>query len=184
MSDKTESIVRRFKGKGAVLGAEVGVYQGRNALALLKKLPGLKLVLVDPWEPVEYCDEGVDKELSEKTRKKKEGMYELNGKHNKAAAMANLMGFEDRFEVWETSSREGAGKAEAGMFDFVFIDISHSYADEKEAIVLWKEKVKKGGWLCGHDYGRKMYPGVKKAVDEVLGRVELDKDNTWFYKIK
>ena len=31
-------------------GAEIGVADGRNALTLCEKIPGLKLFCIDPWE--------------------------------------------------------------------------------------------------------------------------------------
>ena len=36
--------------------------------------------------------------------------------------------------------------------DFVYIDANHAYDFVKQDIELWWPKVKKGGWLCGHDF--------------------------------
>ena len=49
--------------------------------------------------------------------------------------------------------------------DFVYIDASHEYDDIIKDLHAWYPKVKKGGFIGGHDYGTG-YPGVKQAVDE------------------
>ena len=67
-------------------------------------------------------------------------------------------------------------------FDLVFIDALHSYEGCLADIKAWTPKVKKGGYICGHDYPRR--PGVVQAVTEVFGDdVETDSDNTWFVRL-
>lgn len=56
--------------------------------------------------------------------------------------------------------------------DFVFVDTSHTYEDTRGIISMYLPKVKKGGVLAGHDYSS-AYPGVVKAVGELLGSVEI-----------
>ena len=59
--------------------------------------------------------------------------------------------------------------------DLVFIDADHKYESIKDDINAWLPKIKKGGIICGHDYGGAdngglgMFPGVKQAVDEIFG---------------
>ena len=58
--------------------------------------------------------------------------------------------------------------------DLVFIDASHGYPLVKADVNSWLPKVRKGGILCGHDYDHLKFPGVKQAVDEILGsRINL-----------
>lgn len=52
--------------------------------------------------------------------------------------------------------------------DFVFIDAGHTYEDIKTDIEAWLPKVKKGGFLAGHDY-HNGWVGVDKAVAEIFG---------------
>jgi len=54
------------------------------------------------------------------------------------------------------------------FFDLVFIDADHSYDSVKKDILAWLPKVKRGGVLCGHDYGNPEHGGVEKAVKELL----------------
>ena len=60
-----------------------------------------------------------------------------------------------------------------GEISVIYIDADHSYEGVKRDLALCKTKVKKGGWICGHDYlingekATRIYKfGVRKAVDE------------------
>ena len=77
-----------------------------------------------------------------------------------------------------------------GTLDFVFIDADHSYEGAKQDIAAWYPKVKKGGWIGGHDYGRanKNRPwGVKRAVDKFVKEYGLTLKQghhfTWFVRL-
>jgi hypothetical protein len=57
--------------------------------------------------------------------------------------------------------------------DVIYIDADHSYDGVVRDLALSRKKVKKGGWICGHDYlinGERancLYRfGVRRAVDE------------------
>jgi len=69
----------------------------------------------------------------------------------------------------------GASLSIAALFDqqgikadMVFIDGGHTYEEIKADIAAWLPKAKKV--ICGHDYN---WPGVKRAVDEYFGTVEV-----------
>jgi methyltransferase family protein len=51
--------------------------------------------------------------------------------------------------------------------DMVFLDGDHEYEGVVADIEAWLPKTRK--LLCGHDYGHPDYPGVARAVDEILG---------------
>ena len=64
--------------------------------------------------------------------------------------------------------------------DVVFIDLTHTYEEVKQDIILWLPKVKNGGILSGHDY-EIGWAGVMKAVDEMVpGRTIME--NCWIYQ--
>jgi len=71
---------------------------------------------------------------------------------------------------------------EDGSVDLVFIDADHTYAGAKADVENWLPKVKPGGVLCGHDYGRDEY-GVTQAVHEIFGTVENPARSMWKVKI-
>jgi SAM-dependent methyltransferase len=57
--------------------------------------------------------------------------------------------------------------------DLVFIDGGHSEQSVREDILAYSRIVKHDGILAGHDYDRgDEHPGVKRAVDALLGDVE------------
>ena len=70
-----------------------------------------------------------------------------------------------------------------GMIDIVYIDGKHEYKDAKKDITLWLPKVKKGGFISGHDY-RKKFPGVIKAVKELIGKPDkVFADYSWVRRV-
>ena len=81
---------------------------------------------------------------------------------------------------WKMTSEEGAKKFEDESVQFVYIDALHTYDGVKKDLKLWYPKIKKGGFISGHDYDSKHHPGVKIAVDEFLGGVnERFPDSSW-----
>lgn len=65
--------------------------------------------------------------------------------------------------------------------NLVFVDGDHGYEPVKQDIQAWEPLIVPGGILCGHDYGNPVVPGVKQAVDELLGdRVRFLPD--WQFK--
>jgi len=61
--------------------------------------------------------------------------------------------------------------------DLVFIDADHSYLGCKHDILAYKGKLKQGGILSGHDID---YPGVNKAVNELIVNYDVGPNNVWF----
>ncbi len=67
---------------------------------------------------------------------------------------------------------------EDNSLDFVFIDANHNYEFVKKDIEAWLPKIKKGGYIGGHDYGG----GVKQAVDEIFPVKTLSGTSWLFHK--
>jgi predicted O-methyltransferase YrrM len=63
--------------------------------------------------------------------------------------------------------------------DIIFIDADHSYASVKKDILKYTPKLKKGGLLTGHDID---YPGVNKAVNEVIKNFDVGPNFVWIKK--
>jgi predicted O-methyltransferase YrrM len=87
--------------------------------------------------------------------------------------------YPDRIIKHKMSSLEAAQLFKDGSLDAVYIDADHSYPSAREDILTWKPKVRPGGILSGHDYGR-CHIGVKLAVDEILGSPDKKfSDSSW-----
>jgi predicted O-methyltransferase YrrM len=67
-------------------------------------------------------------------------------------------------------------------FDVIYIDGSHDYKSVKADILAWKPHITK--FISGHDYRKNKFPGVIKAVNEVLGKPDkVFCDFSWVKKI-
>jgi|TARA_B110000977_G_scaffold46082_1_gene62621 predicted O-methyltransferase YrrM len=65
------------------------------------------------------------------------------------------------------------------MVDLVFIDADHSYNGCLRDIIEYTPKVNKGGILSGHDID---FPGVNKAVNQLVKYYDVGPNNVWFTK--
>ena len=66
------------------------------------------------------------------------------------------------------------------VFDLVYLDAAHDYDNVKAEIAAWYPKIKKGGFISGHDI---IEAGVKKAVEEMVGiNYKTYSDDSWIIK--
>jgi len=175
-------------------GVEVGSFKGEFAKEILNVWDG-DLFMVDVWrglDSTEYMDAS------------------NHNIHTDAylQAMGSIVGNEFRATMIRCDSDTGSTLFEDNSLDFVYIDANHAYDYVKEDIELWFPKVKKGGYLLGHDYidmnwetdphfadcygkDKHIYSnngfyfgvfGVNPAVDEFCktNNYELKLTNEWF----
>lgn len=67
--------------------------------------------------------------------------------------------------------------------DLVYVDAEHSFPAVCGDIRVWLPKLKKGGWMAGHDWS---WPEVRRGVDKVLGHLgppQTFSDSSWLYRI-
>jgi len=84
-------------------------------------------------------------------------------------------------EKWKMTSEEAWEVMDYDLF-IVYIDGLHTYEGVKNDIEWWSSKIKKGGWLTGHDY-QKRFPGTIRAVDEFKKPDMIFKDTSWVIRI-
>jgi predicted O-methyltransferase YrrM len=137
------ALLELVKSRMYTRGAELGVDKGILFEMLLKGKPNLQLLGVDIWEAHPH-------------------------RYEKCMGIAQKYG--GRAWLMRKRTVEAAEAFEDGYFDFVFIDADHSHQAVKEDIAAWRPKVRPGGWLGGHDYHPKKFPGVVSAVKEVFGK--------------
>lgn len=90
-------------------------------------------------------------------------------------------GFDDLVSLIPISGQDRACVYTNGALDFVFIDAEHTYADTATLLRAYLPKLKRGGWLAGHDH-TKQFPYVMQAVADVLGLVEQI-GNCFLYRV-
>lgn len=170
-----EELLRRLPDE-PVVGAEVGVWEGKMAEKLLER-PGLTLYMVDRWVPPEEGDSYLTSGAAYALEPKE--VYERV--YVKAREVAKR--FPGRAYILRGDSARTAAQFEDGSLDFVFIDGDHSYQGVARDIAAWRSKVKPGGLLSGHDYDHPKQGAVKDAVTDLIGDVETGANRTWFWRV-
>jgi hypothetical protein len=141
---------------------EVGSWKGRStsymAVEIINSKKNIQFDCIDTWL-------GSEEHLSEQSQffqpelKKNENWLYNEFKKNTLIVS-------DYINPIRLDSLEASKLYKDRSIDFIFIDASHDYQDVLNDITYWYPKVKKGGFIAGHDYT--IFDGVKKAVDEVM----------------
>jgi len=150
-----------YKGKKDLIGAEIGVYQGENALNILKYLPIKKLYLIDPYQ--NYQDYS-------KTKDPAANQDKLD--IAKIQAIQKLSEFKNKI-VWINKRSDIAHKEIEEKLDFVYIDANHSYEFVKRDMENYYPLLKIDGVLCGHDIEPSMWPGILFAFSDFIKEKKL-----------
>lgn len=85
----------------------------------------------------------------------------------------------DRLKPIQMSSDKAADLLQDQSLDLVFIDADHSYEAVKKDILKYTPKLKSTGLMTGHDID---YPGVNKAVNELIKEFDVGPNNVWIRK--
>lgn len=133
---------------------EVGCFAGEST-AILSGYAN-RLIAIDPWEG---------------------GYSDMDGaSHHDFRAVWNA--FRSRSYACPVLPVRAASPAAAEWFaepvDMVYIDGCHTEEAVRADIAAWSRRCR---ILAGHDYPNK--PGVKRAVDALVGRVKLFRDGSW-----
>ena len=84
--------------------------------------------------------------------------------------------YKDRLIPIKGYSYDVADQLPNNSMDLIFIDADHSYESVKKDIVAYTPKLKDNGILSGHDID---YPGVNKAVRELIKDFDVGPNNVW-----
>ena len=137
--------------------AEIGVWRGDFSSQILECNPK-ELHLIDPW--IHQDHEWV------KWAKGQKVIDAYNHVKDKFKNQSNTF-------IHKKNSKDMFFGKE--YFDWVYIDVDHSYASVLEDLQHWYPQVKKGGFLCGDDYGwsHPLTAGPQPAVDEFVALHDL-----------
>lgn len=152
MKPHTKALIEILQPIDPDYGAEVGVWRGENAAALLLAFPTLNLYAVDAYD-------------NSLMTGKQLNLMPAELAYREASIRTKFAGSRCEFICLPSSQ---AITAIGEPLDFAFIDASHDYENVKVDIRAWSPLIREGGILCGHDYGG-TWKGVKQAVDEEFG---------------
>jgi len=169
------SIVRVLPDRSTTV--EVGVWQGRSALAMGEACRGTRKLVyaIDPWQ--EYVQGGV----AISSRLKEWGVSSFEDIYQ--AFLRNRQAF--NLEPWvipiRARSLEAAAAWAHGSPAFVFIDGHHDYDMVTADLTVWYDLMPSGGIIAGDDWN---WESVRSAVEDFVARqptlsLSLPCENTW-----
>lgn len=179
---RAHEVLKRIEAEPNPHGVEIGVFMGDMSAALLRGHPDLTLTMVDSWEGAGRAYSGESGDWHAKLEQPAQDDFMRRALDRVAFAKG-------RGQVLRARSTDAARQVPDQSCDFVFIDADHSYDGCAADIAAWSNKVKPGGWLCGHDYENEAFPkfGVTRAVNEYAERsglqLELGANYCWFVRI-
>jgi predicted O-methyltransferase YrrM len=135
-------------GKENLVGIEIGVHIGNNALWMLENLDIKKLYLIDPYDV--YPSNNPERVIIGPFPK------------NKKIAKKLLSTYSDKIEWIYKYSWDALDDIPDKVADFVYIDGDHRGSAVYKDLQYYK-KVKPDSLLCGHDW---RFPSIKEAVEK------------------
>lgn len=154
-----------------LIGVEIGVFKGRNALSLLKTLSIKKLYLIDPYD-IKF---GKERQFWYRDVKEFDEIYKK--------AKKVLYKYKDKILFVKKISEDAFDEIPNNL-DFVYIDGNHTY-DYVKVDTKYYSKLKEGGILGGHDFtgDNEGTKGVVKAVIELVNKYNIrlyTKNRDWW----
>lgn len=140
--------------KPNMVGCELGVFAGDFSKKLMNTNPSL-LYLVDLFEGTQTSGDVGYEDVGVKTANLNEIYTQLCEEYSNHPSV----------RVVKSDSTEFLSGVSNEYFDFVYIDGDHSYQGVIRDITSAYPKIKRGGYIMGHDYCPTFY-GVMQAVDE------------------
>lgn len=144
---------------------EVGCWEGRSvvymAVEIINSGKDIKFYCVDTWKGSGE-HQGAKELLT---------LYDVFKK--------NIEPVKDYVTPIQEFSAIAADTFEDESLDFVFLDAAHSYEDLKDDGTHWYPKIKKGGFIAGHDLA---WEGIEKAVTEMFPDYKKEVGGSWVHK--
>lgn len=154
--------------RGFTRMAELGVWKGRTFLHCLVHCPKATIIAVDEWQkrPERAGVEGGQTYQD----------WDMAGLERHVRECSKPFG--DRAIILKMSTAGAAQQIPDGSLDLIFIDADHSEEGVRADIRNWRNKVRSGGVIAGHDID---WPTVKRVVEEAFGtEYKIAIDNVWW----
>lgn len=159
-----------FIGNNKMEGVEVGVLRGPTFKSLMITCPNLTLTGVDTFIP--------DKVWKSQEIKNPEDMLKIKPLYWYQELLDFCEDYNGRAKIIRNFSNQAVNEFKDESLDFVFIDASHDFESVNEDIYNWKDKVKKGGMVSGHDIDLLQ---VRMAVSNHNTNFQTGPDNVWWW---
>lgn len=172
-------ISKLIEENGWTSGVELGVLDGRNLIYLLARHPELEMLAVDPWRH-NVMEETDKTDLGWRSYRN----FDLDALFEKVGDGVRKINALDRVTFARMTGDEAAGLVLDMSTDFVFIDADHTYGAVKNDIIRWAPKIRPGGMLMGHDASHPDFPGVDRALKELLPYHAMHDDHVWSIPIE
>lgn len=151
---------------------ELGVGKLKTFSYLLDNCPDTTVIGIDRWETNKR--ENIEGILGAETY---EDWY-MEAYYNKAMDLVRK--HSRRALLFRMSTNEASRLIAPESLDLIFIDADHSYSGVYDDITNWLPKVKRGGYIYGHDID---WASVKEAVETHFGtNYNTEPDNVWWVK--
>jgi hypothetical protein len=138
---------------------QIGVDFGKSlSFLIIENLNRKKNIKIDVIDKLNYFSENCPSNIKD--------FVKIYGK-DKYSIFKGIMEKYDLFKeitVIKSGSKEASENYENNSLDFVFLDLSTRYEDVKTDLICWYPKIKKTGFIGGHDYDTAAFPEIKKAV--------------------
>lgn len=142
---------------------EIGAWVGVSTIEFAKHFASV--IAIDPWQ----------NNIGDITNN-----YDMNQAYEE---YKNRISKFDNITTIKEFSYNIANKIDNSTIDIVYIDGLHTYEAVKKDIELFMPKIKKRGFISGHDYCSK-FPGVIKAVNELFIKPDrIFVDTSWIKRI-
>lgn len=147
--------------------AEVGCYAGESTLVFSHCFG--RVFAIDPWEngydDDDLCSHAIPMGLVE-------------------ASFDKRMQYSTNMKKLKMTSEEAAAGMDDGCLDLVYVDAIHKIGDARDDYLRWIKKIRKGGYIGGHDFCG-FWGEVVDAVLEAVGLPDIrTKDGSWAKQIK
>jgi hypothetical protein len=140
--------LKSLGGVRRLVGCEVGAEYGKHARDILDNFDVVRLYMIDQTYRVP---------------------------HSFVKAKERMKGYLDRV-VWIGKPSQDVTRKDIqdGILDFAYIDADHSYGAVKSDIYTYWPKLKNGGLLAGHDYGKDQSCQVFRSVNDVFASSQIE----------
>lgn len=160
---------------GWVTGVEIGVGKGDLTKSVLENVALDHVYCVDPWMFLPDFPDGAGFNACQRI---------MDDSFLKFISQV-VLNYPKKVIPLKMESHSASALFPEKKLDFVFIDGNHTYEYVKQDITDWLPKIQIGGVLAGHDFGHRRFPGVEKAVRELLSDFFFDEDSmVWWHIVK